>query len=478
MGTSVMINQTFTNKGENESVSLYDTVNHCWNWALPTRERHASKSPDKSGQDFREDDEEDEEQEEDKGDDEHDDVTVNVYEDSLADFGKTSPDVGTVPSSTNDSDEMNFTGFFNTVAVALAAVNENLTKFNPSGVICTWSGVNSTHPVKDEEIKHKPNLALLDDVEARWDTIKAICELTSQSIFTKMLQPGQLQQSSTFTHPTTGATNNATEYDPNPQNQSGAPVILESMPVESTDGPISEGPEPSVLFEEDTLPEDPEDLLHEGLPMPLPADLLLQSRSEKFGQGLVSHGTVCYLTRRGDKEYIIKDHWVLGSKEDMLNKVIMLNNMKGVYGIPELIEYWLIEIAPGEVDETEKYRYTIMESTEGTFHTHVRLVLKPHMRPLQMFCTKAELVSVIWDIVVIPKTAVEHLNNTMIEDNSNGSHGTLIDWEFAMHILQGNRYPIGGTGTVPFMSQKLLHQLLDAIPAVSVQKKTSQSRPL
>ncbi|KIK31625.1 hypothetical protein CY34DRAFT_103026, partial [Suillus luteus UH-Slu-Lm8-n1] len=42
------------------------------------------------------------------------------------------------------------------------------------------SGANSTHPVKDDEIKRKPDLALLDDVEARWDTIKVVCELTSQ----------------------------------------------------------------------------------------------------------------------------------------------------------------------------------------------------------------------------------------------------------------------------------------------------------
>lgn len=78
----------------------------------------------------------------------------------------------------------------------------------------------------------------------------------------------------------------------------------------------------------------------------------------------------------------------------------MLNNMKGVCGIPELIEHWLIEIAPGEVNETEKYRYTTMESIAGTFRTHVWLVLKPCVQPLHMFCTKAELVSAIWDIII------------------------------------------------------------------------------
>ncbi|KAG1817265.1 uncharacterized protein BJ212DRAFT_1480495 [Suillus subaureus] len=314
------------------------------------------------------------------------------------------------------------------------------------------------------------------------------------SIFTKTLQPSQLHQSSTFTRPTTGTA----KYDLKQPNES-TPVILKSGAL--ADDPISEpeSPEPSLLTKhplpedhediediedpENPLPEEllPEDLLlQEGLPTPLPADPLLAPLPEPIGkirvnhnyydilevmfssQGLVSHGTVCYLTRRGKEEYIIKDHWVLGSKEDMLNEVTMLNEMKGVHGVPELVEHWLIEIASGE----------------------------PHARPLHMFCTKAELVSVIWDIVAIQKIVVKErgilhrdcsLNNSMIEDNSNGSHGTLIDWEFAMHILQSNRYPISGTGTVPFMSWKLLHQLSDVIPLVSVQKKTqkkaSHSRP-
>ncbi|KAG2361789.1 hypothetical protein BDR07DRAFT_1485481 [Suillus spraguei] len=169
------------------------------------------------------------------------------------------------------------------------------------------------------------------------------------------------------------------------------------------------------------------------------------------------------------------------SKEDILNKVTMLNNMKGVCGIPKLIEHWLVKITPGEVDKMEKYHYTTMESIEGTFHTHVQLVLKPHAQPLHMFHMKAELVSMIWDIIIIQKTVVEErgilhqncsLNNTMIEDDGNGSHGTLINWEFAACILQSNHYPISGTGRVPFMSQKLLHQLSDAIPVVFAQKKT------
>jgi hypothetical protein len=255
------------------------------------------------------------------------------------------------------------------------------------------------------------------------------------SIFTKTLQPGQLQHSSTFTRPTTGTA----KYDLKQPNKS-APVILESGAL--ADDPISEpeGPEPSVLSEH-PLPEDPEDpenplpeellpedlLLQEGLPSPLPADPLLAPLPEPIGkirvnhhyydilevmfssQGLVGRGTVCYLTRRGEEEYIIKDHWVLGSKEDVLNEVIMLNEMKGVRGVPELVEHWLVEIRPGEVDETEKYRYKTLESIEGTFRTHIRLVLKPRARPLHMFRTKAELVSAIRDIVASKYTPCDDI---------------------------------------------------------------------
>ncbi|KAG1859369.1 hypothetical protein DFJ58DRAFT_607764, partial [Suillus subalutaceus] len=74
---------------------------------------------------------------------------------------------------------------------------------------------------------------------------------------------------------------------------------------------------------------------------------------------------------------------------------------------------------------------------------HLHLVLKPHVRPLHAFQTKLELVGALRDIAKIQQTAVEEceilhrdcsLNNTMICDDGNGGRGTLIDWEFAVHI--------------------------------------------
>ncbi|KAG2086080.1 uncharacterized protein F5147DRAFT_588701, partial [Suillus discolor] len=76
--------------------------------------------------------------------------------------------------------------------------------------------------------------------------------------------------------------------------------------------------------------------------------------------------------------------------------------------------------------------------------THLRLVLKPRARPLHVFRTKVELVGALQDIAKIQQTAVEEcgilhrdysLNNAMIWDDGSGGWGTLIDWEFAVHIL-------------------------------------------
>ncbi|KAG1810511.1 hypothetical protein EV424DRAFT_1328124 [Suillus variegatus] len=117
-------------------------------------------------------------------------------------------------------------------------------------------------------------------------------------------------------------------------------------------------------------------------------------------QGLVGRGTVCYLVRRDGQEYIIKDHWVRGDKDVILNEVNILEALKGVPGIPELVEYWLVEMAPGEVDDTQMYRQKIYSSTAGIYRTHVRLVLKPKARPLHEFRSRKELVKAIRDIVL------------------------------------------------------------------------------
>ncbi|KAG1722885.1 uncharacterized protein EDB91DRAFT_1063714 [Suillus paluster] len=95
--------------------------------------------------------------------------------------------------------------------------------------------------------------------------------------------------------------------------------------------------------------------------------------------GLVGRGTVCYLARKDDEEYIIKDHWVLGNAddEDILNEVAMLKKMQGVRGVPELVEFSKVKLLTGEVDNTKIYRYQELPSLVGTWRTHFRLIMKP-----------------------------------------------------------------------------------------------------
>ncbi|KAG1845211.1 hypothetical protein F4604DRAFT_1978525 [Suillus subluteus] len=131
--------------------------------------------------------------------------------------------------------------------------------------------------------------------------------------------------------------------------------------------------------------------------------------------GLVGHGTVCYLVTFDDEDYIIKDHWVLGSDDQVvLNEIKMLELMDGVPGVPKLVDHWVVERS--DVQQAAVEEHQILH----------------------------------WDC---------SLNNTMILDDLGGSEGFLIDWEFAVCIAADHKYPIGGTGTVPFMSRRLLNQV-------------------
>ncbi|KAG1810601.1 uncharacterized protein BJ212DRAFT_1302341 [Suillus subaureus] len=170
------------------------------------------------------------------------------------------------------------------------------------------------------------------------------------------------------------------------------------------------------------------------------------------GHGLVSRGTVCYLVCLDDEEFIIKDHWVQGREDQVvLNEINMLKHMSGIPGVPELVDWWIVERSNGEADVTSRYRK-------------------------QPQCLK--LVKVLRDIVIIQCMAVEEhkvlhcncsLNNAMITDElGGGSRGFLIDWEFMVHINLDLKYAIGGMGTIPFMSHGLLTQLSDAQQAALI----------
>ncbi|KAG1849826.1 hypothetical protein C8R48DRAFT_778420 [Suillus tomentosus] len=187
-------------------------------------------------------------------------------------------------------------------------------------------------------------------------------------------------------------------------------------------------------------------------------------------RGLVGRGTVCYLATLDDEDYIIKDHWVVGKDDNVvLNEIKMLELMDGLPGVPKLVDHWVVEQSDGDPDVTRKYRQKERRSTRGTSRTH-------------------EFVRALRDIVKIQQAAVEErqnlhrdcsLNNAMILDEPEGSEGFLIDWEFAVRIASDHKYPIGGTGTVPFMSRGLLNQyavLQQEADLESKRKKTAKKK--
>ncbi|KAG2122772.1 hypothetical protein DEU56DRAFT_745757 [Suillus clintonianus] len=119
-----------------------------------------------------------------------------------------------------------------------------------------------------------------------------------------------------------------------------------------------------------------------------------------YSRGLTGRGTVCYLARFKNKEFIIKDHWVQGEdSQDVLNEVEMLKRMQGVPGVPRLEDYWVVQRGDGTPDITSELRFKLFPSTSNSYRTHVRLVLTPCARPLHEFRSKRELVTALHDIV-------------------------------------------------------------------------------
>ena len=116
--------------------------------------------------------------------------------------------------------------------------------------------------------------------------------------------------------------------------------------------------------------------------------------------GFLGRGTVCYLACYKGVFYVIKDHWVEHSDErPILHEVRMMQLMEGVDGVPKLHDYWVVEVAPGVVDKTERYCEESFHRSMKSCRTHVRLVMQPCARPLTMFKSKKELISCIRDLI-------------------------------------------------------------------------------
>ena len=103
-----------------------------------------------------------------------------------------------------------------------------------------------------------------------------------------------------------------------------------------------------------------------------------------------------YLARHGEELYIIKDHWV----ENPLQEAKMMKRMRGVRGVPKLIDSWTVKILPGVVDVTSRYRSEESHIHMKSIRTHVWTATSPRGRLLSNFRTKRELVQCLRDILI------------------------------------------------------------------------------
>lgn len=111
--------------------------------------------------------------------------------------------------------------------------------------------------------------------------------------------------------------------------------------------------------------------------------------------GFLGRGTIIYLATRAGQSYVIKDHWV----EKPGNEVAMMKRVKGIPGVPEIVEHWRVQVVNGIVDSTFRYRSELQRNCMRGDRTHVRLVISPCGQPLTQFRTKRELIQCVRDVL-------------------------------------------------------------------------------
>jgi len=74
--------------------------------------------------------------------------------------------------------------------------------------------------------------------------------------------------------------------------------------------------------------------------------------------------------------------------------------VEGICGVPELVDSWMVEICPGIVDVTSRYRSEECQASMKVIRTHIHTVMSLCGRPLTKFRTKRELVQCIRDIII------------------------------------------------------------------------------
>lgn len=114
--------------------------------------------------------------------------------------------------------------------------------------------------------------------------------------------------------------------------------------------------------------------------------------------GFFGRGTVIYLASLNGRVCVIKDHWIESLQVD--NEAAMMHAMEGVPGVPQILEHWQVEVAPGITDKTRRYRPEGKDHVMKGKRCHNRIVMSPRGRLITDFKSKRELVHCIRDVLV------------------------------------------------------------------------------
>ncbi|KAI5984929.1 hypothetical protein F5J12DRAFT_787488 [Pisolithus orientalis] len=155
--------------------------------------------------------------------------------------------------------------------------------------------------------------------------------------------------------------------------------------------------------------------------------------------GFLGRGTVCSLACYNGEYYVIKDYWVEESEQrTALHEVNMMKLVQDINRVPKLQHYWVIEVELGIVNKTEQYRdekWQLCMKSQRTLFILVKFSSVSYTGHKQAL-----------------KRGVLHqdcsINNTMIEDFTNGSHNFLLDWEFAVQVTLQGEYDLGGAEAI------------------------------
>ncbi|KAG2059356.1 hypothetical protein BDR06DRAFT_967894 [Suillus hirtellus] len=302
-------------------VPLYDNKNYRWNWVLPKSHHESSiiQLPD-----LEEDEDGKESGEATKSGSGGTQSAENPStQEHPSEGDTTNKDTSKKPHMLEDI----FLSFFNATCATVAKRKQNkVMAANSRAVVCTWSAWNSTCPVEDQEVSQKPDLALLDNVQAWWDMIKAVCKLMSQLYKTtgtiaKMIDSKaylllRCQPWRRFVL-LFSLTNEYCKFSQ--KDATGPKMIIDTPESDSEIDLDMETNSNSSSHSKQNAPINtpqlkiPEDPLHTSFMDPI-GRIIVNNHTYDIlevissSQGLVGHGMVFYLARRGNVEYIIKDH--------------------------------------------------------------------------------------------------------------------------------------------------------------------------